>query len=340
MPRRVTIDDVARLAGVHKATVSRALNEATRSQVRAATVERVRAAADELGYVPDVVARGLRTKTSMTIGVIIPDLMNPIFPPIVRGIEHVLQPRGYTALLANTDGRDAVELAAFESLVQRRVDGFIVATGRLGAQPAVERAHRDGVFAVMVNREAGSAPYPVVTNDSESGMAAAVQHLVDLGHRRIAHLAGPRDFSTTRARADAFAAAARELPGVRTRVVDAGALTTEAGQRAMDELLARGARRPTAIIGGNDLVALGAIRSLHAHGLRVPEDVSVVGFNDMPFAADFSPSLTTVRVPLREMGMESARLLLAAIEMRQLDARTIRIPVSLVVRDSTGPCCE
>ncbi|WP_448004295.1 LacI family DNA-binding transcriptional regulator [Agromyces bauzanensis] len=336
MARRVTIDDVARRAGVHKATVSRALNAHTQVQVNAETAERVREAARELGYVPNFVARGLRLNHSMTVGVVIPDVANPIFPPIMRGIEECLQPRGYTALLANTDGQESVEEAAFQSLLERRVDGFIVATGRLDDQPAIAKAFREGVPVVMVNREAGSAPYPAVTADNEHGIAAALQHLHELGHRRIAHLAGPPNYSTTRRRAEAFTAITGSMAGVTTTMVDAGALTVDAGASAMDDLLERPGPRPTAVVAANDLVALGAIRSLRSHGLRCPEDVSVVGYNDMPFAADFWPALTTVHVPLREIGVHGARMLLDGIEAGHQEPATVTLPVTLVVRGSTG----
>lgn len=336
MAKRVTIDDVARSAGVHKATVSRALNAHTQSQVNAETAKRVREAAQELGYVPNVVARGLRLNHSMTIGVIVPDVANPIFPPIMRGIEEYLQPRGYTALLANTDGQTTVEEAAFQSLVQRRVDGFILATGRLDEQSFIANAFDEGVPVVMVNRAAGSAPYPVVTADNEQGIGAALQHLRELGHRRIAHLAGPLGFSTTRRRAEAFRAVASTMPEVTATVVDAGALTADGGASAMDELLERSGPRPTAVIAANDLVALGAVRSLRSHGLRCPEDVSVVGYNDMPFAADFWPALTTVHVPLREIGVHGARMLLDGIEAGLQEPATLTLPVGLVVRGSTG----
>ncbi|MEV1130724.1 LacI family DNA-binding transcriptional regulator [Agromyces sp. NPDC049794] len=335
MPKRVTIDDVARHAGVHKATVSRALNAHTQAQVNAETAKRVREAARELGYVPNFVARGLRLNHSMTVGVIIPDVANPIFPPIMRGIEECLQPRGYTALLANTDGQAAVEEAAFHSLLQRRVDGFIVATGRLDDQPVIAGAFGDGVPVVMVNRWAGSAPYPVVTADNERGIRAAVEHLHELGHRRIAHLAGPANFSTTRQRAEAFEAVMASMTDVAASVLEAGALSADAGAAAMDELLTRASPRPTAVIAANDLVALGAIRSLRSHGLRCPEDVSVVGYNDMPFAADFWPALTTVQIPLREIGVQGARMLLDAIEAGHQEPATLTLPVTLVVRGST-----
>ena len=336
MPRRATIDDVARLAQVHKATVSRALNARTRHQVNAETLKRVKRAARQLGYVPNAMARGLRTSRSMTIGVIIPDLMNPIFPPIIRGIEGVLQARGYTVLVANTDTHDDVEISAFESLLQRRVDGFILATGRLDDQPVIEEAAAAGVPVVLVNRDSGVGHYPVVSGNNSDGIRCAVKHLVDLGHRRIVHVAGPSNYSTARTRAESFEAAARAA-GVEHHTIYAESFTIDAGEKAAEGLLAGPGDLPTAVVAGNDLVALGVIRRLRADGVRCPEDVSVVGFNDMPFAEDFWPPLTTVHMPLRELGAEAALLLLRGIEEGEQEAATLTLPVSLVVRGSTGP---
>lgn len=338
MAKRVTLDDVAEHAGVHKATASRALNERTQHQVNAETLKRVRRAARELGYLPDVVARSLRTASTQTVGIIIPDIMNPIFPPLVRGVEDFLQPRGYSALIVNTDGLSHTESEAFDSLLQRRVDGFILATGRLVEQDFLVEARRRGIRIVMANRDA-DAGFPVVMADNAAGIAEAVRHLVSLGHRRIVHMAGPDDFSTTRTRARAFIQATAEV-GAEGEVVAGGPLTAEAGERAMDALIARPGPRPTAIVAGNDLMALGVIRSMHAHGLECPRDISVVGFNDMPFAGDFSPALTTVRVPLRDIGIQAARTLLTAIEGSDTAPQervTVTLPISLVVRASTGP---
>ncbi|WP_349899227.1 LacI family DNA-binding transcriptional regulator [Parafrigoribacterium soli] len=332
---RVTIDDVADRVGVHKATVSRALNARTRHQVNEKTAARITAIAQELGYVPNAMARGLRTSSSMTIGVIIPDLTNPFFPPIIRGIENYLQPRGYTALLANTDDSEAIERAALDSLLGRRIDGLVVASGSLQSSTLAD-AHQAGVFAVMLNRDAGGIPYPLVTGNDATGIAAAVAHLADLGHRRIMHIAGPAYFSTSGTRADAFLAACRGIKGVTGSVVEAAALSVEAGSQSMDRVLTERGPRPTAVVAGNDLVALGVLRSLRAHGLSCPGDVSVVGFNDIEFAQDSNPPLTTVHVPMLEMGTEAARMLLEAIDARTQEPETVRVPVSLIVRGSTG----
>lgn len=335
MPKRVTIAEVAALAGVHKGTVSRALSGATEGQVNEATVRRVQEAAATLGYVPNIVARGLRTSLSMTIGVIIPDLTNPIFPPMVRGIENYLAPRGYTALVANSDGQKQLERASFDSLLARRVDGFILGTGHTDDPLLADAAERD-VKVVLINRgTAGDLGFPLVTGDDAAGITEAVNHLADLGHRRVLHLAGPRDFTTSIVRSDAFAESAG-LRGLEHATDWLPALSVEAGQAAMDRVLDGGASSWTAVVAANDLVALGTMRSLRAHGLDCPRDMSVVGFNDMPFAADFSPPLTTVHVPHLEMGAECARLLLDGISAGRQESGTTSLPVSLMVRGSTA----
>lgn len=335
MSKRVTIADVAELAGVHKATVSRALNSQTEHQVNPDTTKRVQRAAKQLGYIPNIMARGLRTNLSMTVGVIVPDLTNPIFPPLIRGIENYLAPRGYTALLADTDGRDSLERAAFDSLLERQVDGVILATGQIQHTWLAGEFDRE-VRAVMVNRGTADSPYPLVTSDDASGIAVAVNHLVQLGHRRILYMAGPTNFTTAMVRRQAFAAAAATHPGVEHRVVEVSALNVASGQASMDTVLTAGHPHPTAVVAGNDLLALGVIRSLRAHGLSCPTDLSVVGFNDMPFAEDFSPPLTTVRAPFLEMGSEAARLLLEGITARSQSPVTVMLPVSLIVRGSTA----
>jgi LacI family transcriptional regulator len=336
MPKRVTIAEVAELAGVHKATVSRALNVRTEHQVNSVTAKRIQRAAKQLGYIPNIMARGLRTSLSMTVGVIMPDLTNPLFPPILRGIENYLSPRGYTALVANTDGRESLEQAAFDSLLERRVDGFIMATG-LAVHPLLAEAYERDVRVVLVNRRSFDVPYPLVTGDDAAGITAAVDHLVQLGHRKILHIAGPSSFSTSVVRADAFTAACAANKGVSYSVAEGSALSVEVGESCMDTVLMARAALPTAIVAGNDLLALGVLRSLRKHGLKCPDDVSVVGFNDMPFAEDFQPPLTTIRVPHLQMGTEAARLLLAGIAADVQTPVTVTLPVSLIVRASTSP---
>ncbi|HET9187912.1 MAG TPA: LacI family DNA-binding transcriptional regulator, partial [Acidothermaceae bacterium] len=302
------------------------------------TVRRVRAVAQRLGYTPNALAKGLRTARTSTVGVVLPDLTNPLFPPIVRGIEDVLARQGYVALLANTDNDDQREVMHIDALRARRVDGFIVATARRD-HPLLEAMALEGVPIVLVNRTTDRHDISAVLGNETSGIAAAVEHLVSLGHTSIAHVAGPHQLSTGLTRSDAFRAAMRSH-GLRLRksdVIEADAYTVSAGFAATDRLLATG-RPVTAVLAANDMIAVGALQALAAKGLRCPEDVSVVGFNDMPFVDQLSPPLTTVRLPQYDVGMQAAQLLLDRLADPKNTAKSVVLPVALVVRGSTGPC--
>jgi LacI family transcriptional regulator len=331
---RPTLRDVATAAGVHPATASRALNEATRSLVRPATVERVREVASALGYQVNPIARSLKTSRSETVGVLIPDLTNPLFPPIVRGIEDALAASGYTVLTANTDNDPSRESSNFAALQARQVDGFIVATARLD-DPLMHEAALRGVPMVMVNRQTEQLDVSVVAGDDATGIARTVDHLVGLGHRDIAHVAGPLDVSTGAVRLRAFRTAMQghDLPD--DRVVVAEAYSEVAGRTALLELLDGDV--PTAVVAGNDLLAIGCYDALEERGLSCPGDVSIVGFNDMPFIGRLSPPLTSVRVPQYELGVEAARLLLDRLSGRTVTPRVVLLPVQLIVRGSTAP---
>jgi LacI family transcriptional regulator len=334
------MSDVARLAGVHQATASRALNPATNGRVNPTTARRILAAAKELGYTPNAVARTLRTSRSSTVGVLLPDLTNPLFPPIVRGIEEVLSAEGYTALLSNTDGNTDRERTQFQALLARQVDGFIVATGQR-THPLLGEAFQAQLPVVLVNRGTDRPMFPLVTGDDAHGIAMAVDHLTTLRHQTIGHLAGPLDLSTSQIRSRAFREAAQNhgLPAEAAPIVVTAGYEQQAGARAAEELL-RTHPQVTAIIAGNDLIALGTLHALRARSLRCPEDVSVIGFNDMRFVDEFSPPLTTVRVPHHQLGVEAARLLLDRLRAPATNppmAKTITLPVELVVRSSTAP---
>src|ERR687893_383282 len=260
----VTLRDVARVAGVHPATVSRALNEETRALVNQDTARRVLKAAQELGYQPNPIARGLKTNRSFTVGVLIPDLTNPLFPPILRGIEDRLETAGYTPLTANTDNDPERELLDSQTMRARQVDGIIAATAR--------RDHR-------------------------------------------LH--------------DALLEADPEL------VLVAEAFTESEGARLCGQLMAAG-REFTAVAAANDLLALGCYDVFAERGVRCPEEISVVGFNDMPFAARFQPPLTTIHIPHYDIGTAAAELMLERLQDGDTAAREVRLEPSLVVRESTA----
>jgi LacI family transcriptional regulator len=332
-----TLRDVAEAAGVHAATASRALNPATRGLVNAETARRVMKVAETLGYRPNPIARGLKTSKSQTVGLVIPDLTNPLFPPIVRGIEDVLEPAGYSGLIVNTDNDPGRELAQIESLRSRQVEGLIVATALI-EHPLLAELHREGVKMVMVNRRTEGINVASITPDDATGISLAVEHLAGLGHRRIVHLAGPQTTSTGVVRARSFRNTVREL-GLDN---DPDLVTTcdfwneEDGARALRGLLDRGVDF-TAVVAGNDLIALGCYDVFAERGIVCPDDVSVVGFNDMPFLDKLRPPLTSVAVPHHQVGVEAARMLLETIDEPDRPARSVLLPLTLRVRGSTAP---
>src|SRR3954464_45235 len=283
----VTPRDVARPARVHPGTVSRALNAETRGLVNEETAERVIRASEELGYRPNPIARGLKTNRSFAGGVLLRDLTNPPQCEIVRGIEDRLGAAGYTSLIANTDNDPDRERQDFEAMRARQVDGFITATARLDREFVAETKEL-AEPVVLVNRRLEDESLPAGTVDDRAGSRLAVEHVVGLGHTRIAHLGGPQALSTGHQRHLGFRAAMTAAGlEVDDRAGRLGHMFPGAeGRRVCRELL-DGAPRITAIVAANDLLALGCYDVLAERGLRCPDDVSVVGFNDMPFARRF-----------------------------------------------------
>jgi LacI family transcriptional regulator len=332
-----TLRDVAKAAGVHPATASRALNPATRNLVNAATARRVIRAAETLGYRPNPTARSLKTAKSATVGLVIPDLTNPLFPPMVRGVEAVLDKAGYSVLLVNTDNDPDRERSQVNSLLSRQVEGLIVATALID-HPLMKELAAQGVNLVMVNRRSEGVDVSSITPDDEAGVRRAVEHLAKLGHERIAHLAGPDTTSTGLSRLRAFRSAVRDL-GLAD---DARLIRTcsswgeQAGASALRELLDDEVGF-SAIVAGNDLIALGCYDVFAERSIDCPSQMSVVGFNDMPFLNNLRPPLTSVAVPHAQIGAEAARLLLEVIADPDRPARSVQLPVSLVVRGSTAP---
>jgi LacI family transcriptional regulator len=332
----VKLRDVARLAGVHPATASRALNPETRLLVSEETAERVLAAAAELGYRPNAVARSLRTRRSHTVGVLIPDLNNPLFPPMIRGLEDRLAKAGYVALIGNTDGDGARERQVFEQMLARHVDGYVLATAHL-RNPLLEEAVRAGVPVVLMNRMAADYEFPSVVVDNERGVKMAVSHLVGLGHKKIACIAGPQDLSTGLARYRGYQAAMAEagLEPAPGQVAFARAFTIEEGQRCAAEILAA-AGDCTAVAAGNDMLAVGCYLALDQAGLSCPADISVVGFNDMPFIDMLRPPLTTIAFPHYQVGTEAAQLLIECLNGDTSKVKVLYLAPELIVRKSTA----
>jgi LacI family transcriptional regulator len=333
---RVTIIDVAKAAGVHPSTVSRVLNRRGELNLLPSTRQRVVAAAARLGYRPSALARSLRLRRTFTLGMLVPNIDNPLFPPIIKGVEDTAHSRGYNLVLCNTEDSSEREESYLRVLRERQVDGVLIASSFM-ADSTIAELRRDKFPFVLVNRGSRAADDLSVVVDNQMGVAEAVKHLADLGHRRIGIVAGPQTTMTGQQR---LAAARATLRQRRIRldpalVVFAEAFSQEAGYRAARRLML-GSDPPTAIFGANDLLALGALRAAREAGLECPGQLSLVGFNDIPFAEFFGPPLTTVHVPQHDMGVRAACLILAQIEGHEIETRRVVLDVHLVVRGSTA----
>jgi LacI family transcriptional regulator len=333
VPRGATLQQVADAAGVHRSTASRALNPETAGVISPDVVARIAETAQRLGYRRDMLAASLRTSRTRLVGMLVPDLANPVFAPILAGVEAALAEHRYAVLVAHAPN-DANALELLENLVARRAEGLILATAH-AHDPVLARCVELGLPTVLVNRADPDRRLPAVTPDDREGMRLVVQHLVGLGHRRICHLAGPQDASTGLLRAEGFQSAMKEAGLPPGPAAPAYAYTREAGQAAAERLLDT-RRGPTAIVAANDLLALGAMRALSARGLSCPGDVSVTGHNDMPFVDMVQPPLTTIRILHDRIGREGARLLLERIASP--DASPVQISTSpeLILRASTA----
>lgn len=332
-----TIKDVAREVGVHPSTVSRALDPARRGRLSDPMVRRVCEAAERLGYRPDAAAASLRSGRSRLIGIIVPDIANPVFSPVISGLERALSAKGYALIVADQALERAGKGDIIQMLVARRVDGLVLANVAL-KDNAVERCLRWQVPVVLVNRAEGEARVPSVVSDDVAGMQLAVAHLLGLGHRRIVHIAGPQSLSTGSLRRRGFVAAmlAAGLTPAEAGIEEAAAFTRDAGFAAARRLLAR-CPDATAVVAANDLLALGVYQALQAQGRRCPDDVSVIGHNDMPLVDLVSPPLSTIRISHREMGERTGEMLLELIDGHHQGAPQVVTRPLLVVRASTAP---
>jgi len=333
---RVGLKDLAREVGVHVSTVSRALNPDSSHPVAPELVEEIRKASRRLGYRQNFAAYSLKTSRSRTIGVVVPDITDAVFPPIIRGLEDGLAQYGYVAILANTDGDTRRQVKVLETMRARGVDGLVL-TSVLRSDRMVSRLAAD-IPVVTVSRRTDDVRFSSVVHDEDDGIGRLVTHLVSLGHRDIACIAGPQTVSTGFNRYDAFMRH-RDHAGLQTRPMRAAfakAFNEMEGERCAEELLA--ASRPfSAVVCANDRLAIGAISAFRRHGLPCPGDISVTGFNDMPLADRLSPALTTVRVQHYKAGFEAAGVLIDMIEGEAAEPHHLVLPVELVVRQSTAP---
>jgi LacI family transcriptional regulator len=333
----VTLIDVAELAQVHVGTASRALDPDRAHLVTPSTRERVRAAAEELGYRVNAVARSLRKGSSGLLGVVVADVGNPFLPPMLRGIEQEVRDEGLLLLIAETHDDPESLQTILEHLATRRVDAIILSAARQGDVETVLAAAAL-MPVVLAVRSLGDRPsLPTVTHDDELGGRLATEHLVSLGHRTLAQLRGPADVSSFAGRSAGHLAVMAESGAMDVTGPDVAVAPTSAeGYRLTRSLLAEAVRQPTAIFAHNDLMALGCVDALADHGLECPRDVSVVGYNDAPLTDHVSPPLTTVRLPSHELGRRAARLALSGLRGEENPPELTALSPQLVVRASTA----
>jgi LacI family transcriptional regulator len=332
---RATIKDVARACGLAPSTVSNALSGS--GHVRADTRAQVLDAAKRLGYRASSMARGLRMQRSWSVGLLLADIANPWFPELVRGVEDVLWSAGINLALCNTDYQAEKEDAYLRHLIDKQVDGLILAS--TGAEStAVARLQGEGIPLVMLNRRHGSVVTDYVGMDNEGGIEAAIDHLAELGHRRIGFIAGRIGSSAANERREGYRRAMATRFGPPPPELSAqGDYSIGSGAVAAHRLLDL-ARPPTAIVSANDFMAYGAIEAITKAGLSVPGDVSVTGFDDILVSGLSLIGLTTVRPPTWKLGATAAELLLERIGKKAAGPRkSIILPSELVVRATTGP---
>jgi len=327
-----TLHDVAKRAGVSPMTVSRVVNGS--DAVSAKLRERVEQALAETGYMPNKLARSLRARRTDTIALLLPDMTNPFFTTLAHGVETAAREAGLTMILANSDEREDEEVRLAQMLLQRQVDGILVVPAGTGAETfRLCREHE--VPFVAVDRRPEGVEADVVRTDSEAGAYSLGRLVVELGHRVTAALAGPASVPTAADRVAGFRRAVVDEAGLPEPLVLYGAFTIDSG-REMAMAAMAATPRPTAIFAANNFVAIGTLHALAELGVGVPEDVAVVGFDDLPEAMVTFPFLTVVAQPAFEIGRESVALLLDRLANPDGPTRDRILPTRLVVRRSSG----
>lgn len=329
-----TIHDVARLAGVAPITVSRVINNS--GYISQETRDRVEAAIVELGYVPNIIARSLRSKRTNTLALVLTDITNPFFTAIARGVEDTASDAGFTVIYCNTDESVDEEAKYLQLLLQKQVDGILLVPARSTSR-SFELISEQGTPVVVLDRRVPNVAADVVRCDSVEGAYRLIRLLIEQGHRRIAVLSGPQGVSTGEDRVLGYQNAMVEAGIYDDRRVFYGAFTQASGYEMAMRALSLNPQ-PTALFAGNNFIAVGALKALKDSGLKVPEDISLVSFDDLPSAWMVEPFLTIAAQPPYEMGCKATQLLLNRLKGEiPTDCQEIILPIELIVRRSSGP---
>lgn len=326
----VTLRDVALKAGVSIKTVSRVINN--QGEISEATRQHVQAAVDELGYRPNALARGLISGKTLSVGLIIPQISDPFFPEVVQGVESVARRQGYSVFLCNTDEDPQQELEYVDVLASKQVDGIILCGSRLNAEQLSYVAARQRVAILTSRKPSGAA---IISIPGEAGLFAMTTYLLSRGHRAVGHIGWRASDEMERAEGYGRAMHEHGLVCDERWMVFMPSVSVEAGRAAARQLLAQ-APEITAITCYNDLAAVGALQACAEMGRRVPHDVAVVGFDDIPLASLVTPALTTMRVPRHQLGELVMELLLRVIAAKGAHEEHLYIQPDLIVRESCG----
>jgi LacI family transcriptional regulator len=324
------IRDIAKQADVSTATVSHVINN-TRF-VSNETRQKVQEVIERNGYTPNAHARNLARQRNLTFGLLLSDLSNPFFPELVKSIQECANQKGYEISLANTNYDAGRTVASVQRMLEQRVSGVAVMTSEMDAALAERMAAREIAVVFLDVGQVGPYVSNIVVN-YEKGIRAGVEHLLALGHRRIAYISGPQRLKSAQRRLLAFTKTMKKYES--EPFIFEGDFKATGGQQAVVTMLQQKSR-PTAIVAANDLMAMGAMRELRQAGLRVPEDVSVVGFDNIMFAELTDPPLTTVALPREEIGRAAVEALLHTVTSEDKQGREYKITPKLMVRESTG----
>lgn len=330
-----TIHDVAKKAGVAPITVSRVINNSgyVSQKVRA----RVKAAIEELGYVPNVIARSLKSKRTNTIALMITDITNPYFNLLARGVEDAACEAGFNVIICNTDESQDQEDDYIQLLLQKQVDGILLVPADSNSK-SIELIKKQNTSIVVIDRRVSTQDVDVVRGDSEGGAYQLSQYLIDLGHQRITLFSGPQKVSTSVDRVEGYQRAMIEN-GLENYIdFFYGEYTQQSGAR-LTRLVFQRVTKPTAIFGGNNLISIGSLAALREMDIQVPQDVAVVSFDDIPENLSLYPFLTAIAQPPYEIGEKATELLISRIkdtDQFPLEKQEIVFPVKLIVRESSG----
>ncbi len=330
-----TIRDVAKLAGVSTMTVSRVVNDS--GYVSEATRVKVASVVAEIGYVPNMLGPSLRFKQTNTLALVITDITNPFWTTVARGVEDAAHEQGFSVILCNTDESNEKQDHYLTMLLKRRIDGMLLVPTSSSAED-VQRIQKQEITIVLLDRQVSNVDVDIVRSDSVTGAYQIVNYLLTLGHRRIGMLAGPRDVSTSTDRVTGYRQALRAAGlGTEHEQLIWGQFTYRSGYEMGKEMLTA-VSPPTAIFAANNFIAIGAMRAAQELGLKVPNDISIASFGDIPIDINPTPFLTVATHPIYEMGYQATQLLLARIAGEApAEFQEIILPTEIVIRQSTAP---